>query len=573
MYYCYVLESKKDRKGPRPVRSRLPQATASSNGGYFALMAAIVISALLLALTFTVSFSGFFSRFNVLASESKEHSMALAEGCVDHAMLALSINPDYSPTNEVVKVGPEECVVESVEGTGLNKTIKITGEFGQSHTNLVVDVTVDDSGALAGPPPPPTPSCADTVVMLDRTGSMDPAGPVNYLPDERMACKSLLSLYSVVDPSPKVGIGRFGDNVNGGVEAEIVPNGSGVPIGQLTAVYGDNDGTNDDDLYNAVDRGTAAVSAVGTNLADAVNVGQAELLSPRATPGLQKVLVLISDGDPNEPVTVLGSPANTGFRSPTAVVPPNEWSSPGNALASDNNHAAAADDDYDQGFANFGFTVPADTVINGIEVTVEGFSSDPTGCQLQARINDGGVFSGYKTANLSGVDTVYTLGGPADLWAKSWSPAGFSDANFKLEVRFNDPDSVCSNSATGSLDHVQAKVYYTPATASDPLQAALDAAAAAKAVGTQIFTIHFGDDPSGQAGQELLAAMATNSADDGADVYAENTDGDHFFISPTSADMQLVFLLIGASVCPQAASANPNSLPNVTLDSWKEIPN
>jgi len=105
------------------------------------------------------------------------------------------------------------------------------------------------------------------------------------------------------------------------------------------------------------------------------------------------------------------------------------------------------------------------------------------------------------------------------------------------------------------------------------LQAALDAAEAAKAAGTQIFTIHFGEDPSGQLGHELLAAMATNSADDGADVYAENTDGDHFFISPTSADMQLVFLMIGASVCPQAASANPNSLPNVTLDSWKETPN
>jgi len=537
-------------------------------------MAAIVISALLLALTFTVSFSGFFSRFNVLASESKEHSMALAEGCVDHAMLALSINPDYSPTNEVVKVGPEECVVESVEGTGLNKTIKITGEFGQSHTNLVVDVTVDDSGALAGPPPPPTPSCADTVVMLDRTGSMDPAGPVNYLPDERMACKSLLSLYSLVEPAPKVGIGRFGDNSNGGVEAEIQTRGQ-LSNSHSPLPYGDDDSGSDtdNDLYDAAEEATGSRSSVGTNLMDAVNVGPGELTGPRATPNLQKVLILISDGDPNEPGSVLGTPADTGFRSPTAVVLPNEWSSPGNALASDNNYAAAADDNYDQGFANFSLAVPAAAVINGIEVTVEGFSSDPTGCQLQVRIDDGGGFSGYKTQYLSGVDAGYTLGGPTDLWAQSWSPAGFSDANFKLEVRFNDPDSVCQNSATGSLDHVQAKVYYTPATASDPLQAALDAAEAAKAAGTQIFTIHFGEDPSGQLGHELLAAMATNSADDGADVYAENTDGDHFFISPTSADMQLVFLMIGASVCPQAASANPNSLPNVTLDSWKETPN
>ena len=571
MYYCYVLESKKDRKGARPVRSRLPQATASSNGGYFALMAAIVISALLLALTFTVSFSGFFSRFNVLASESKEHSMALAEGCVDHAMLALSINPDYSPTNEVVKVGPEECVVESVEGTGGDKIIKTSGEFSQSRTNLVVEATVEDSGALSGPPPtPPSPSCADTVVMLDRTGSMSSTD----LADERTACKSLLSLYSLVEPAPKVGIGRFGDNSNGGVEAEIQTRGQ-LSNSHSPLPYGDDDSGSDtdNDLYDAAEEATGSSSSVGTNLMDAVNVGQGELTGPRATPNLQKVLILISDGDPNEPGSVLGTPADTGFRSPTAVVLPNEWSSPGNALASDNNYAAAADDNYDQGFANFSLAVPAGAVINGIEVTVEGFSSDPTGCQLQVRIDDGGGFSGYKTQYLSGVDAGYTLGGPTDLWAQSWSPAGFSDANFKLEVRFNDPDSVCQNSATGSLDHVKAKVYYTPATASDPLQAALDAAEAAKAAGTQIFTIHFGEDPSGQLGHELLAAMATNSADDGADVYAENTDGDHFFISPTSADMQLVFLMIGASVCPQAASANPNSLPNVTLDSWKEIPN
>src|SRR3989338_11328489 len=146
--------------------------------GYFALMAAIVISALLLALTFTVIFSGFFSRFNVLASESKEHSMALAEGCVDHAMLALSINPDYSPTNEVVKVGPEECVVESVEGTGGDKIIKTSGEFSQSRTNLVVEATVEDSDALSGPPPtPPSPSCADTVAILGRTGSISSPHP------------------------------------------------------------------------------------------------------------------------------------------------------------------------------------------------------------------------------------------------------------------------------------------------------------------------------------------------------------------------------------------------------------
>jgi predicted CXXCH cytochrome family protein len=125
----------------------------------------------------------------------------------------------------------------------------------------------------------------------------------------------------------------------------------------------------------------------------------------------------------------------------------------------------------------------------------------------------------------------------------------------------------------------------------DPVELALDAADAAKLADTEIFTIHFGDDPSGFNGQELLAAMATGSAtppsphnthghqtgsaDDQANTAggyaAENNDGDHFFIAPSSGDLDDIFQQIGGLLCttptPTATATNtppPSATPTST---------
>jgi hypothetical protein len=84
-------------------------------------------------------------------------------------------------------------------------------------------------------------------------------------------------------------------------------------------------------------------------------------------------------------------------------------------------------------------------------------------------------------------------------------------------------------------------------------QYALDMATKAKAQGVEMFTIGFGiggkscgDDSgtytaSGGTVSELLAAMATDSADNCASG-SENSDGDHFFCEPKSGDLSSVFL-------------------------------
>ena len=77
--------------------------------GYIALLSALVISALLLAITLSLGLSGFFVRLNVLDAESKERSVALAEACVSAAMLE-SVSGMYS-ANETVAVGQDTCKI------------------------------------------------------------------------------------------------------------------------------------------------------------------------------------------------------------------------------------------------------------------------------------------------------------------------------------------------------------------------------------------------------------------------------------------------------------------------------
>ena len=138
----------------------------------------------------------------------------------------------------------------------------------------------------------PAPDCADVVLMLDRTGSMTSAD----LSNEQTAAKGLIDLYDTVNPTPKLGIGRFGIS-SGNSNAEVQTRG------QLTVNYGDDDiGTDfDNDLYDAAEEATVSGSNVYTNLASAVSIGDSELNSGRHTSGKGKVLILISDGEPNRP--------------------------------------------------------------------------------------------------------------------------------------------------------------------------------------------------------------------------------------------------------------------------------
>ena len=114
-------------------------------GGYIALISAIIISVLLLAITFTLSFTAFYSRFNVLDSEFKKVSSALAEACVNSAMLRIANDSSYtlSVEDELTFDPPantKKCKIISVS-SGLSKTIKTQASYRKAYTDLQVQVT------------------------------------------------------------------------------------------------------------------------------------------------------------------------------------------------------------------------------------------------------------------------------------------------------------------------------------------------------------------------------------------------------------------------------------------------
>ncbi len=111
--------------------------------GYIAITSVIVITFLLISIATSLGFAGFSARFDILDSESKEISSALAVSCLNKAILNLSQNLFYSPENEIVPVGKENCAIISVSNSGGNKIIKTQGIFNKSFTNL--KITVDNS--------------------------------------------------------------------------------------------------------------------------------------------------------------------------------------------------------------------------------------------------------------------------------------------------------------------------------------------------------------------------------------------------------------------------------------------
>lgn len=124
------------------------QKNIKTKDGYIALISAIIISALLTIITLTSSFTGFFGRYNILESEYKERSSALAEACADTAMVKLGLDPLYLG-NETILVASDSCRILPIATTSSSTIIQTKGEFpltGQekSITNIEVIASTSD---------------------------------------------------------------------------------------------------------------------------------------------------------------------------------------------------------------------------------------------------------------------------------------------------------------------------------------------------------------------------------------------------------------------------------------------
>ena len=114
----------------------------SFNGGFTALMSAIVLSFLLLTVAVTIGTVGLNNRLNISETEFKERSLNLAEGCVDIAIS--SINDGFFPSNLTITIGEnseDKCIIVSalhgVPAANLYE-IKTRSDIQNAVTNLKV---------------------------------------------------------------------------------------------------------------------------------------------------------------------------------------------------------------------------------------------------------------------------------------------------------------------------------------------------------------------------------------------------------------------------------------------------
>lgn len=76
------------------------------NGGFIALFSVIIISFVLVLVAITLSFTGFFTRFDILDSENKKRSESLADACIEQARLEIAQNSTYANS---LTIGSDSC--------------------------------------------------------------------------------------------------------------------------------------------------------------------------------------------------------------------------------------------------------------------------------------------------------------------------------------------------------------------------------------------------------------------------------------------------------------------------------
>ena len=158
--------------------------------------------------------------------------------------------------------------------------------------------------------------------------------------------------------------------------------------------------------------------------------------------------------------------ADTGFKSPSASTT-GGWTTLSNCYSSNNTYATNTSTTFVNGtVSTFAFGIPANAVIDGIEVTAEfsaQFGGTTTTIQLSLSDNGGSSYTATKSDTVVGTtDTTRTYGGASDLWgAGSFSEYGTQDGNFyvKVEGKSSTGGSQCR------LDHLQVKIYYHEGTA------------------------------------------------------------------------------------------------------------
>lgn len=168
--------------------------------------------------------------------------------------------------------------------------------------------------------------------------------------------------------------------------------------------------------------------------------------------------------------------ADTGWVSPGTITTSSavgtiDWTNPTNASASDNSFATVSEsfttkNTYYLKATNFGFSVPADNLIDGIEVRIEKKAdSDDSSYLLDSQVklvkSDGSIGTTNKadlTTHYPTTDTYIVYGGPSDNWSEGLLYGDVNDVDFGVVISSR---LIVDHTVVVSIDHIQIKVYYS----------------------------------------------------------------------------------------------------------------
>lgn len=110
------------------------EKTGSLDGGYIAIVSAVMVTLVLLLVVLVSSERSFLGNENARTLEAKEESAAAAEGCLEHALLKIAIG-SYSG-NETIAVGSSTCAVLPVQFLATGTVIKASSTVRNVTTKL-----------------------------------------------------------------------------------------------------------------------------------------------------------------------------------------------------------------------------------------------------------------------------------------------------------------------------------------------------------------------------------------------------------------------------------------------------
>lgn len=170
-----------------------------------------------------------------------------------------------------------------------------------------------------------------------------------------------------------------------------------------------------------------------------------------------------------------GGPNNPATTANDTSVGTVAWSSPANAVSSDDLSASASISSSTSNYlnaTNFGFSIPSGSTINGIKAEVERSGSATTALiDNSVKIIKGGLISGNEMASATSwptADAYAAYGDSNNLWGLTWAVSDVNSSNFGLAVSARDPEGIIG--ATANIDHIRITVYYTSSSGGDAFE-------------------------------------------------------------------------------------------------------